>query len=99
MCIPKPEQIDSMVIFGHAFPRSTPRSPGLNLGAFWKWDSFDCYKAALLYSFVAYLVFYTSMHSPFVVELTGSLSQVFDAIVTLPQAIKVCRKRCVKNLR
>ena len=46
-----------------------------------------------------YFVFYTSLYSPFVVELTGSLSQVFDAIVTLPQAMKVCRKKCVKNLR
>ena len=99
MCIPKQEQLDSIVIFGHSYPRSTPRSSGLDVGAFWKWDSFDSYRAALAYSFVVYFFFYTSMYSPFVVELTGSLSQVFDAIVTLPQAMKVCRKRCVKNLR
>jgi uncharacterized protein with PQ loop repeat len=98
ICIPKETFQNSLQLSPDWLNRYLNLPKRLDLANFWQWDAFECYRAALLYSFIFYFVFYTAMHCGVVIEYTGLLSQIFDAFVALPQLLKICYSRSVKNL-
>ena len=98
ICIPKETYQNSLQLTPEWLNRYLNLPKRLDLAKFWQWDSFEHYRAALLYSFIGYFVFYTGMHCGVVIEYTGLLSQIFDAFVALPQLLKICYSGSVKNL-
>lgn len=66
---------------------------------FWQWRTFRSYMVFFAYTLSLYSVLFFSVNSPFLVELTGALSQLCDGMIAAPQAWKNCAKQSVKNLR
>ena|SRR3990167_148408 len=98
ICIPKETYQNSLQLSPDWLNKYVNLPKRLDLAKFWQWDSFEHYRAVLLYSFIFYLVFYSAMHCGLTIEYTGLLSQIFDAFVALPQLLKIHYSRSVKNL-
>jgi hypothetical protein len=71
----------------------------VSLKQFWRWPRFNQYVSFYVYFIVAYVMFYSLFKSPGVISFTGLLSNLCDASVALPQAIKNYQRGSVQNLR
>lgn len=71
----------------------------VNLKQFWRWPKFNQYMSFYVYFIVGYIMLYSLFRSPTMINITGLLSNLCDASVALPQAIKNYKRKSVENLR
>ena len=75
------------------------RNSLVNLEAFWRWPDFKQYFLFYCYAVFAYFLVFTLFYGDNMVNLTGMLSNCFDAAVAMPQAYKNWNRKSVENLR
>lgn len=75
------------------------KSNTISLKKFWRWSDYRHYVLFYFYFITCYFLFYTLFYGETVIQATGVFTNMFDACVALPQAIKNYKGKSVKSLR
>lgn len=66
---------------------------------FWRWKTYKKYVTFYAYFVGAFFLFYSIFYSEGLNNMTGILTNIFDACVAMPQALKNFKKKSVQSLR